>query len=291
MASLNFSIGDVQLYDFEVPEEFGPLGGKQVIYRHEFAGGYISQRSFGNFPEPITWKGYLTGANAISRQQQLDAIRAAGDDVTLSYGGYSFVGKVTRFHAKAKHQYLIPYEIQFWPSQDLSGTGGQSQTFESSDQVLSTESSSFNDIVAGTDGLALPAALATSAAAVQTALQNALLNGDGTVAGILPTDAAAVQAAVQAFQILAAPYAQGTDATAASPAVDAIAWATTIGTTVANVPTSIATLRLINPNLFMLAQQYYGDATQWQAIATASGLQPDPQPIGQFTVTIPQIST
>ena len=289
--ALDFSIGQVTLYDFEIPEEFGPLGGKQVIYRHEFPGGSISQRAFGNFPEPITWKGYLTGSDAMARQQQIDAMRAAGDDVTLSYGGYSFVGKITRFHAKAKHQFLIPYEIVFWPSKDLSGTGGQTLTNQSNDEILSNESSSFDGIVAGTDGLALPSALTTAAAAVQTALQSALLNGDGTVAGILGADALAVQQAVQAFQILAAPYAESTDATQASPTIDAIAWATTIATTVSNVPTSVAVLRLINPNLFSLAQQYYGDATQWPAIASASGIQPDPQPIGQFTITIPQIST
>lgn len=286
--ALNFSLGDVSFYDWEIPEDFGPLGGKQVIHRHEFPGGQITQTAFGNFPEPITFKGYLTGPNALSRQQQIDAIRSAGEDVTLTYGGYSWTGKVSQFQARAKHQFLVPYELTFLPSADLSGTGGQPIDDFTSDGVLSDESSGLSTVADGTSGLDLPDSLTTPVANLQSALQTALLNGDGTVAGIQPSDATNVQNAAQAVQDAAAPLIAGSDATQAAPAIAAAAWASTIATTVANAPSSAVILNaVINPNFFLLAAQYLGDATLWQEITNASGLSPDPQPIGQFQVTIP----
>jgi nucleoid-associated protein YgaU len=46
-------------------------------------------------------------------------------------------------------------------------------------------------------------------------------------------------------------------------------------------------IHTINPNLLVLAAQYYGDATQWRLIGNANGIA-DPQPIGSFNITIPQ---
>lgn len=46
-------------------------------------------------------------------------------------------------------------------------------------------------------------------------------------------------------------------------------------------------LTFINPDLYRLAQQYYGDATLWTAIAQANGLF-DPQYDGQIDLFIPE---
>ena len=49
-------------------------------------------------------------------------------------------------------------------------------------------------------------------------------------------------------------------------------------------------ITLMNANLFALAAQYYGDATQWIIIAQANGLT-DPFVPGQITLIIPGNAT
>ena len=46
------------------------------------------------------------------------------------------------------------------------------------------------------------------------------------------------------------------------------------------------TITVMNANLFVLAAQYYQDATQWILIALANGLD-DPFVAGPVTLTIP----
>jgi len=283
---LALTLGGVQFQDFEIPEDFGPLGGKQVVVTHEFPGGLITQQEFGAFPIPVSWKGYLTGANAFDRQQTLDQIRVAGDDVQLAYGRYVWLGKVTEFEAKAKHQYLVPYTIKFEPSQDLSGAGGTMGAGPDSDLELSDETAGVNDVADGASGLTLPAPLSDPATALTAAVQTALSNGNGTVAGISTADAATVQAAVAAAQAAALPLISSADPTQSSPASDLYAYATNIGATVATPTSPQVQFQAINPNLFSIAVQYFKDATKWQDIADASGLA-DPQPIGSFTITVP----
>jgi len=48
------------------------------------------------------------------------------------------------------------------------------------------------------------------------------------------------------------------------------------------------TIQITGGNLFQLAAQYLGDATQWIRIAQQNGLI-DPQIIGQMTLVIPDI--
>jgi hypothetical protein len=278
--------GNVVFSALEIPQEFGPLGGKQVVVRHEFPGGLITQDDLGAFPLPLTWSGILTGAGAMARAQQIDRMRAQGADVTLAYGPFAWLGKITMFEPKAKHQWLIPYQIAFDPAQDLSGVGVIPGIGQSAEQALATQDMEFDDVVSGDDGLSLPASLSTPAAGLDSAVQQGLLNGNGTVAGIQSSDSAAITAAIASVEAAAAPLIAGQDATQASPALDLVARAAAMGVVIASPTAPVRYLLLINPNLFQLAAQYLGDAGLWQSIANASGLS-DPQPIGEFTITIP----
>jgi hypothetical protein len=280
--------GNVVFSSLEIPQEFGPLGGKQVVVRHEFPGGLITQDDLGAFPLPLAWSGILTGTGAMARAQQIDRMRAQGADVTLAYGPFAWLGKITMFEPKAKHQWLIPYHIAFDPAQDLSGVGVIPGAGQSAEQALATQGMELDDVVAGDDGLALPDTLATPAAGLDSAVQQGLLNGNGTVAGIQPADSAAISVAIAAVQAAAAPLIAGVDATQASPAADLAARAAAMGVIVASPRAPARYLLLINPNLFSLAAQYLGDAGLWGDIAAASALS-DPQPVGQFTITIPAI--
>lgn len=286
--SLALILDSVEFHRFEVPEDFGPIGGKQTIVTHEFPGGLITQQELGAFPTPIKWSGYLTGGQAFNRQQAIDQIRVTGQDVQLTYGRYAWLGKVTEFEARAKHKYLVPYSITFEPSQDLSGAAGLvSGGGFSADTELAGETGGLGDVIGGSFGLSLPDVLSDPASALTSALAFGLSNGNGTVAGISFDDATAIQAAVFTAQTSAQLLLASDDPTIASPASDFYAYASNIGATIASpFAPQVVLPQQINPNLFQLAVQYFGDATKWQDIANASGLA-DPQPIGTFNITIP----
>ena len=51
-------------------------------------------------------------------------------------------------------------------------------------------------------------------------------------------------------------------------------------------PQPLRIIRVIGGNLFRVAQQQYGDATQWDRIATANGIS-DPWLVGFYALAIP----
>lgn len=123
---------------------------------------------------------------------------------------------------------------------------------------------------------------------LQADIAAGLQDAGGLVANIPAGDVLVIASDVIAVEAAAAALFNSSDATVASPALDAFYNAAAIGLTIQQ-PAAGQKLILINPNLFRLAGQYLGDFSRWQEIATASGLTPpDPQPIGQFTIVIPQ---
>ena len=296
-------LGGISLFGFDAPEEFGPIGGKQVVVKHEFPGGLITQQEMGGFPEPIKWKGTLLGASAMTELMALDQIRASGQDTTLSWGPFQWLGKVTEFAGHAKHAFLIPYEITFEPAQDLGAgivpkTGLPLSAQDNAD--LSASVTAITLMVSGlTDNaLAFPASLVTPANALLDAVSVGLLNGDGTVAGLLPADVSAINSAAVTAQDAALAVMNGTDPADSCVACDFWSQASTIASIVPSSKSTVAQFVAVNPNLFQIAAQYYGDATLWILIAEASritegpqagSLLPydDPQPTGVFLITVP----
>lgn len=285
--TLFLTIGGVVLSDFEVPEQFGDIGSKQTLVKHEFPGGLITIRPLGSFPHPVTWNGLLTGTDAFDRAQKLQRIAAVGNEVTLSYGQFAWSGYVSSFVAKPRHQWLVPYTITFEPTADLSGVGTIPFSDIDADTLLSGQIDVIGALLNGDDGLPLPDNLAVDAQALLDTVSGALLNGNGTVLGISTVDIAAINVAVTLTINDSLPYSLGDDPTTASPALDLATAATAVNQIVGNPAAGVRIVQAINPNLFALAQKFYGDATLWQNISDASGLPPDPQPIGNLTLTVP----
>lgn len=177
--------------------------------------------------------------------------------------------------------------MSFEPTVDLSGVGTIPFSPFDADTLLGLQAVAVNALISAADGLSLPATLATGAQGLLDIVSGALLNGDGTVAGIDPEDALAINVASLALETLCLPYSLGTDPTAASPALDLSVRAVAINQVVGNPASGVRIVQAINPNLFALAQRFYGDASLWPQITAASGLPPDPQPVGQFTLTVP----
>lgn len=280
-------IGNVVLSGLEIPQEIGDIGGRQSIVKHEFPGGLITITPLGAFPHPISWTGIMTGTDAFARSQQLDRLRALGNEVTLSYGEFAWTGVISAYAAKPKHQWYVPYTIQFEPTADLSGIGTVPFAPDSAETLLAGQTLAMGALINGDDGLALPATLMLGAGALLDAVSLGLLNGNGTVVSIDPDDAALINIAAVALENACLPYSLGTDPVVASPALDLSVRAVTINQIVGNPAGGVRLVRTINPNIFAVAAMYLGDATLWKSITDASGLPPDPQPVGAYTLTVP----
>ncbi len=253
---------------------------------HEYPGGAREVDDLGAFPLPLSWSGLFTGQDAFSRAQEVDRMRATAQVVTLSYGPQAFSGKIARFEYNPSHQWLIPYTIHFEPIEDLSGISTVPQGPPSVEAELSDETMATQDIQAGDDGLALPTSLSVPSDALLAAVQAGLNNGNGTVAGMQAADVTAIQVAAAAVRAASVPLIAGADPTQASPALDLSARAAAISIAVGSAAAIVTQFWTVNPNLFAIAAQYFGDATRWQDIATASGLA-DPQPVGKFLIQVP----
>jgi hypothetical protein len=132
-----------------------------------------------------------------------------------------------------------------------------------------------------------PASVVSNISQLQNDLQTALDNANNIVTNISPSDIATIQSDVTVLEGTVSGILTGYDATQASPAIDAQISAESIGVLVGMPNYMVTRLTLVNPNLFLLAAQYLGDATLWENIAEASNLPYDPQPIGTFQVIIP----
>lgn len=142
---LTFSIDDVIFEGLEIPETIDTLGTKQAHVIHEFPGGLRTIRNLGALPIAMRWHGMLTGPDAFARKIQLERKAATGQQVTLSYGPFAWLGEVVRFEAHPRHQFYIPYVLEFEPTEDLSGVTQTGQGAPSSEGQLYDQQSSLAD--------------------------------------------------------------------------------------------------------------------------------------------------
>lgn len=287
--ALQLTIGEVLFDQFEIPERL-PISWKQARAVNEFPGGTRTIYALGSFPKPMRWGGYLLGANAFARVAAMERLCAAGLSVEMDYGPFAWLGLVTDFIFNVEHQWKIGYMVEFEPSVDLSGIGVVPPLVSTAEQLLAFALSVYDAIEGGTEtGIALPYQLGTAAAGVDTAVAAGLLDASGVVAAMSSGDVSGITTAVATVLEDAAPIIAGTDAVAASSALDLSSWAAKVGA-IAALPNPVSRVLngIVNPNLFALAAQYLGDAQAWQAIANASGISPpDPMPTGIFTIVVP----
>lgn len=281
-------LDDIIFQAFEIPEKFGPLGGIQSIAKHDFPGGARTIQRFGAFPEDVVWTGILTGPTAGDREQALDRKRVSGQLVTLTFGRWSWSGYVTKFLAEIQNQFFIPYHMTFTPLQDLSGIATNPQGTTSAQATLAQDQSALGSTTNPSTAVQpLPAAMTPPVTAMQTSLSTGLLDGGGVISAIPAADLVAISVANDAVQATGAPILVLPNAHRSSPTLDAMNYSQASVNTINSINQPIATINVINPNLFQIAQQYYGDAALWIKIANANNIGSDPQPIGTFALVIP----
>lgn len=286
--SLGFNIGGVPFTPVEAPERL-PIAWKQARAVNEYPGGVRTIYAMGSFPRVMRWDGWLLGPNAFPRVAQLERINAAGIQVQLAYGPFAWLGLVTEFSAQVEHQWKARYAIEFEPTIDLSGIGVLSPLALTAEAILSAALSAFDLVEGGGSGLPIDVSLVTPAANLDVAVSAGLLDSDGVVAGMSSSDVSGITGAAAVIVSTAAVVAAGANPSLASSALDLAAYAVQVaGVSSQPQRATIKLLGVVNPNLFSIAAQYLGDASQWLAVARASGISPpDPLPIGVFTIVVP----
>lgn len=106
-------LGDItfQNYDYAPPNRM-PFGGEQAMIVHKLPGGSRVIDTLGPDEADIGWEGFFLSPNAMFWCQRLDAMRGAGQVVTLTYAGMSrqVVVKTFRAHIR-RYPNWVEYQI------------------------------------------------------------------------------------------------------------------------------------------------------------------------------------
>lgn len=274
----------------EIPERIS-VGGKQMLVVHTMIGGTRVIDALGRDDKPLEWSGLFLGSLAVSRARYLDGLRIAGKAVTLTWGEYSYQVIVEDFVADFDAPYRIPYRIVCQVEAD--NTTAQGQTFGTpvddavnADLQTALNLAQFNQgLVTALTQVQTAIGLITTLATAPKSLINSVLNPlvaaqtiaatiqgtndsildsalgfAGIVAGADPEDSIA---GLQAQQIAMANVS-------ACFQIGALCGRMTKNLTA--IGASETVLNVAGGNLFAIAAEQYGDATEWTTLAKANGL-------------------
>ena len=110
MSNVVLTLGGVPFQDMEVPEKIN-FGGKQRVAVQNLIGGGRVVSALGLDDGEISFSGIFSGADAVSRVQELDAARALGVQLPLVWGGFFYTVVIERFAAEYRKPNLIPFSI------------------------------------------------------------------------------------------------------------------------------------------------------------------------------------
>lgn len=110
MTNAPLTLGGVAFKNMEVPEKIN-FGGKQRLAIQNLIGGGRVISTLGLDDGTISFSGIFSGADAVSRAQQLDVARALGAQLPLVWNGFYYVVVIEQFTAEYQKPGLIPFSI------------------------------------------------------------------------------------------------------------------------------------------------------------------------------------
>ena len=312
--SVTLTLGGVVFRGFEVPEKIRS-GGEQMLAVHKLPGGGRVVDSMGPDDADIPWSGRFRGVSAEKRALTLDYLRRQGKQVLLTYSLRRYQVIIKEFTADFEQPYEIPYSICCFVVLD------ETQALASA--AVGFLESLANDVVsaAGLSGLIPNDAVNSAVIGVGAALSNYQAGVPTTTNALAGVTAVAEGPLINSLQRSIVGAQTATQAAISSVTASlntspcGCGWfpcgnGVQLGECrVGNEPAGVAvptcehvgpdgkehgecwviimqTVTLIGGNLYDLALEYLGDATQWNRIAQANGLT-DPMLTGQNTLTIP----
>lgn len=104
-------VGNFEFSGLEVPEAV-TIGAKQQIVVHKLVGGKRVVDVLGVDYDNLSWSGWMTGATAGDRMNELETLRDAGKPLTFNMDGYYFSVLIQSFNARFEYVYRRYYSIE-----------------------------------------------------------------------------------------------------------------------------------------------------------------------------------
>lgn len=281
------TLGAIAFNSSECPEDL-PIGLEQMLVEHTLVGGSRVIQAFGVKPQDITWTGRLFGTFVASRIAQLRLYVVAGQPIDMRWQGQEAYRVLVKDFVPKFHGGWAEYSITLSVLNDLSGALYAAAP-TSLDQQVSALQTSANALVADAAAVDVvgTSAIQTANAGVNTALTNAapVSQNAATQGPDLQAALTTAIAAVAAYQATLSPTSS------LMPTIVQLGSTYSLISKNVTVGTSTQTLELQGGNLFSIAAQYYGDASQAFTLMAANGLHSPFLPSAVFTtVTLPPLS-
>lgn len=103
------------------------FGGSQMLAVHQLFGGGRVVDALGSSDADISWRGILQGPDALSNAQALDALRAGGETVPLSWDGVLYNVIVAELKFTYSNQWWISYRARCTITTPSGQTNGPTQ--------------------------------------------------------------------------------------------------------------------------------------------------------------------
>lgn len=306
MTDTVLKLGDISFASFEVPESIRG-GGSQRLSVKELIGGKRVLDCMGRSDRPLEWSGVFTGQTAAARAQFIDSLRVGGLQQQVSWGQFSYLVVVRDFEFDYQRFYRIPYHIscevvtdQTHPvlsappppidqalQTDLNsakGLGGiigddtLSGLLDGLDTAINGVSSFANAAQSTINSVLLPLNAVQQRVGVLMQSSELTLQNVSTFGGVLPNTPFA--------QVAGKLTGQTNTALQMTSLVQLQGVTGRMGANLVGINSPQASVTVAGGNLFNIANQQYGDATAWTAIARANGTT-DPFIDGIATLKIP----
>jgi prophage DNA circulation protein len=299
--------GDFAFSGYEVPEKI-PFGGEQQLVEHQLVGGVRVVDAMGRSDAPLEWSGIFVGPQALLRARSLDAMRADGLPLSLTWSELAYTVVIKSFHADFERSYQIPYTISCTVVQDrtspLAGTtisvddtirgdmasaqrlGAQigdtplSGLLDTLDSAIGSVSSFAKATQATINGVLGPVGAITGRVNTLIASSANAIANTTSIGGIMPNNPIAQQASRLTGQVTAM--------TQLPVLYQLQSVVGRMGSNLGSVNAPGQHAVTAGGNLYQVAASAYGDASEWTGIARANGLV-DPQLTGVNTIKIPDL--
>lgn len=306
MSEIRLMLGDIEFMDFELPERL-PFGGQQTLRVHRFVGNSRAIDAMGYDPEPIRWSGRFRGPEAISRAKSLEAMAKTGREYPLTCGELAYTVVIAEFVAEQVGAREATYSIRCEVKTDDAAPAAAAESVGPTEMVGGDFLSA--STIAGRIGSpSLTSSLSKLGGAIKTVgnfatatkvglsgVLGPLFAAEDVVSGLIDTAESALTSASGAAGILgggrALDSAEGLLAqlsamTQSADLYEAAGYLGRIDVNVGAIGSSGAAMVVAGADLFRLAKDAYGDATEWDTIARANGLS-DPQISGVAEIVLP----
>lgn len=298
-------LGDFEFKDFEVPERI-PFGGSQALVVHRMIGGTRIVDAMGREDAPISWSGLMTGSDADDRSDELDAIRVAGQPVSLTWGSKSYTVVVQTASFDYQRFYQIGYSISCVVVEDNSDAYSSDDT--DTDSVIASDISDATDLADSIGDSDLSDLVSTVSDAIDeidgvinattsqlTAISDACTVATDKISEMIDTDETTING-FSTYVGVTTGSTYGTATTNMETLTDAINQETSllslqsslnrISTNVSADNVRGATVRTAGGTLYKLATDAYGDVSGWTTIAQQNGIS-DPVLTGVNSLHVP----